>query len=150
MSLVKTRFGSAPFFFQRKKNGFECSQNEFEDDGHATRKKKEYHFPITFVAKIGFANRPTDTIISIALAMMTASSSFLKYYRENEWPSFIFFCARYQEKSKSTSNSYGLFHFLGSLKMELEICELVIWRWLWNDLSSLVQEESLIWIRFSD
>ena len=31
------------------------------------------------------------------------------------------------------------------LKMELEICELVIWRWLQNDLSSLVQESRNPW-----
>ena len=52
----------------------------------------------------------------------------------------------------SFPNRNSIFHhhfFSGllstGLKMELEICELVIWRWLQNDLSSLVQESRNPW-----
>ena len=87
-------------FFQRKKKDLSVPRTNVKM--MVMLREKRVSFPITFVAKIGFANRPT-TIISIALAAQKwwlhhHHHHLLKYYRENEWPSFIFFCAHLPRK----------------------------------------------------
>ena len=86
-------------FFQRKKKRFECSQNECEDDGHATRKKSiisHYVCGQNWICKQAYYHYLN--CISSSEMMTASSSSCLKYYRENEWPSFIFFCAHLPRK----------------------------------------------------
>ena len=105
MTFVKSRFRAMLHpprpFFQRKKKDLSVPRTNVKM--MVMLREKRVSFPITFVAKIGFANRPT-TIISIALAAQKwwlhhHHHHLLKYYRENEWPSFIFFLCSFTKEN---------------------------------------------------
>ena len=87
-------------FFQRKKKDLSVPRTNVKM--MVMLREKRVSFPITFVAKIGFANRPT-TIISIALAALKwwlhHHHHFFKIL-SREWMTLIhlFFCAHLPRK----------------------------------------------------
>ena len=83
-------------FFQRKKKRFECSQNECEDDGHATRKKSiisHYVCGQNWICKQAYYHYLNCISSS---EMMTASSSSPSFkILSREWMTLIhlFLCS---------------------------------------------------------
>ena len=109
-------------------------------------REKRVSFPITFVAKIGFANRPT-TIISIALAAQKwwlhhHHHHLLKYYRENEWPSFIFFCAHLPRKMYQGKDLFFSLVYFKICFTSLQFISVKYWFYtyvliLWSEMGTL-------------
>ena len=105
VTFVKTRFRPMlhpprPFIQRKKKKDLSVPRTNVKM--MVMLREKRVSFPITFVAKIGFANRPT-TIISIALAALKwwlhHHHHFFKIL-SREWMTLIhlFFCARLPRK----------------------------------------------------
>ena len=94
-------------------------------------REKRVSFPITFVAKIGFANRPT-TIISIALAALKwwlhHHHHFFKIL-SREWMTLIhlFFVLVYQGKCTKEKRSELALKLIFSVVLVCQHCRHVIW-----------------------